>query len=175
MPPISPSTEVRLARAEDREAIDHVLRAAFEAPDEARLVEKLEDAGDAAVSLVAEQDGAVVGHVLLSRMQASADGRPVTAMAVGPLAVLPDRQRRGVGERLMKAAIMAARQLEVEILFLLGEPDYYARFGFSCRAAQAFESPYGGPYWQALAIDERLADAHSGTAVHAPAFAMFEQ
>jgi putative acetyltransferase len=103
-------------------------------------------------------------------MRAEADGRRLRALGLGPLAVIPGCQGEGVGSTLMKAAVAEARASGVEIIFLLGDPEYYGRFGFTVGAAAAFESPYAGPYFQALALVD-LPPLSSGIADYAAAFA----
>ena len=84
-------------------------------------------------------EGVVVGHVLLSRLVS-----PPGALALAPLAVLPDRQRRGVGSALVRAALARAREGGGAAAFVLGDPAYYGRFGFSAEAARGYASPYAG-------------------------------
>lgn len=167
------SIGVRAAVEADAAAIRAVLLAAFPTPLEADLVEALLRDGDVTASLVAEDAGAVVGHVLTSRMAAEADDRPLRAVGLAPLAVLPGRQLEGIGGTLVRAAIEAARADGEEIVFLLGEPGYYRRFGFSAAAAAPFASPYAGPFFMAILLAERPAP-RAGTAAYAPAFSGLE-
>ena len=159
---------IRRATSADGEAIRKVHLRAFPTAMEAQLVERLVAHGDAVHSLVAD-DGAVVAHLLLSRMRAEADGQPLRALGLAPVAVVPDRQGEGIGSMLVEAAIVEARAAGEEILFLLGAPGYYGRFGFSTDAAEQFTSPYAGPYFQALVL-ANLAVPSSGIAEYAPAF-----
>jgi putative acetyltransferase len=113
-----------------------VHEAAFGRPDEARLVARLRQEASPLVSLVAEQAGRVIGHVLFSPVTVEDEReRPgVTAGALGPVAVLPDAQGQGAGASLIRAGIEACRALDWRILFVLGDPTYYARFGFGLAA-----------------------------------------
>lgn len=162
-------TVVRPAQPSDGPAIRAVHLSAFPTHAEADLAEWLDRDGDAAISLVAEIDGVVVGHVVLSRMEAEGDGRNLRALGLGPVAARPDAQRRGVGGALIRAAIEAARARGEEIVFVLGEPDYYRRFGFSPETARPFQSPYAGRHFMALALSGDARPA-SGSAAYAPAF-----
>ena len=161
--------DVRSANKADLDAIRTVHSQAFPTAAEADLVERLHADGDAAVSMVAD-DGGIVGHMLLSRMRVDADGRRIRALALAPVAVLPERQGQGIGSALVEASLAAAREQGAQIVFLLGEPEYYSRFGFDAATAAPFSSPYAGPYFQALLLDGLSLPA-SGTAEHAPAFA----
>ena len=165
---------VRPARPEDAEAIHLVERAAFPTADEARLVEALVAAGDATLSLIADEDGSVLGHLLCSRMRVEADGRDLRAVGLAPIAVRPDSQGQGIGAALIRDALARSRAAGEEMMFVLGAPVYYERFGFSAQTARPFASPYSGEHFMAV----RLTDGpspRSGSAAYAPAFAALEQ
>ncbi|NNC47262.1 MAG: N-acetyltransferase [Sphingomonas sp.] len=164
-------TIYRPARIDDALEIAKVHRAAFGGEDEVKLVGMLEACGDVAASIVAEEDNRVVGHVMLSRMEAEADGTTIEALALAPVAVLPERQGVGIGGALVRTAEATARQLGCQAIFLLGEPGYYGRFDYDVGAARPFESPYAGDYWQVLLIDGGLRETRAGKAKHARAFA----
>ena len=161
--------QVRTAVQADRDAIRAVHLAAFPTAVEADLIEALARDGDLAISLVAEAEGAVVGHIVLSPMQVRADGVAVFAFGLGPVAVLPERQGAGVGAALIEAGVAAAKASGAALLFVLGDPAYYGRFGFDPAEAATFASPYAGPYFMALRLSGERAAA--GNADYAPAFA----
>ena len=162
---------IRPAEPADALSIRAVHEAAFPTAVEAELVEALEREGDAVVSLVAGKQGAIVGHALLSRMRVTADGRALRALGLAPVGVLPGFQGGGVGSALIEAALAIARTTGEEIVFLLGEPDYYERFGFSAQAAAPFASPYAGPWFMALALQPGFTAPAAGEAAYARAFA----
>lgn len=139
---------IRREVPEDVAAIDAVHRAAFDGEVEAKLVTALRaDAGWLpALSLVAVVDDAVVGHVVCTR--ATVDEVP--ALGLGPLGVLPERQRTGVGEALMHAVLGAADALDEPVVVLLGHTDYYPRFGFRPAVALGIVPPVAdwGPHFQ---------------------------
>ena len=124
-------------RRADHDAIDTLLRTAFDGEDEARLVRKLRANGDLHLSLVAVAAGTVLGHVALSPVTGD---RP--ALALAPVAVAPGAQRLGIGAALVREAIRQAAGLPVVVL---GDPAYYARFGF---LPADLSSLYAGPYLQ---------------------------
>ena len=160
--------QTRLSRTADSQAIRAVHLRAFPTGAEAGLVDQLVADGDAVVSVVAEDDG-IIGHVLLSRMSVIADDRTLDALGLGPVAVVPERQGEGIGSALVEAAVREAKSAGAQMLFLLGEPGFYGRFGFTATAAEAFESPYAGRYFQALQLID-LPPVCRGIAKYAPAF-----
>lgn len=149
----------------DEVAIRAVVQAAFKQDLEADLVDRLRADGDSEFSLIAIEQGEIVGHVLLSRMQAE-----LRALALGPLAVAPAHQRRGIGSALVGEALEQAASGFWEIVFLLGNPKYYARFGFDPALAAGFASPYAGPHFMACALGKTLR-LNSGDVEFPPAFA----
>ena len=159
------TTQIRDEKPEDVAAIRAVVEAAFPAPAEADLVGRLRADGDSIISLVAVDDGLVVGHVLFSKLTA-----PFPALGLAPVSVLPGRQNAGIGSRLIRAGLERAVRDGWQGVFVLGEPEYYGRFGFDADIAKGFASPYAGPYFMALALDGEL-PATVGRIGHAPAFA----
>lgn len=149
---------MRADRPSDARDVWTVHEAAFGRPDEARLAARLRQEASPLVSLVAEQAGRVIGHVLFSPVtlegdhpspaatssvpSARANAAParsepqasVVAGGLGPVGVLPDAQGLGTGAALIRAGIAACRALDWRILFVLGDPAYYVRFGFGLAA-----------------------------------------
>ncbi|MDQ0466094.1 putative acetyltransferase [Caulobacter ginsengisoli] len=142
---------IRPAVPSDWPAIHAVETAAFGRPDEADLVEALRADGDALVELVAEEGGAVVGHILFSPL-ATDTGAAFAALA--PVAIRPDRQKDGLGGGLILAGLQACRDLDIEAVILLGHPSYYPRFGFSAEAALKVAAPFKGRSFMGLALTE---------------------
>jgi putative acetyltransferase len=160
---------IRPAQAGDEAAIRAVQLAAFPTSAEADLVERLDSAGSSVISLVSESNGEIVGHVLLSRMSVSGGGRDYRALGLGPVAVRPAFQRAGIGSELVRSGIAIAQATGEELIFVLGEPEYYSRFGFTAETAAPFRSPYAGPYLMALALREVVLP-RTGEAEYASAF-----
>lgn len=151
-----PMPRLRAEMAHDRAAVSELLACAFDGPAEARLVEALRADDDLALSLVAEAEGTVIGHVALSPLKAEGP-----ALALAPLAVHPAVQSRGIGEALTRAALAA---FDDHTIVVLGDPAYYGRFGF---APADLDSPYAGPHLMALGPE-----LPAGSRIaHAPAFA----
>lgn len=161
---------IRPAEPEDVAGIRAVHEAAFPTPMEAELVEALVREGDAIVSLVDARDGEIVGHVLLSRMTVTGDAHPLRALGLAPVGVLPGFQGGGIGAGLIEAALAIAQATGEVLVFVLGEPEYYTRFGFSAEAAAPFASPYASPYFMALSLKPDFAAPAQGEAAYARAF-----
>jgi putative acetyltransferase len=136
---------IRREQTVDIDPITDVHRAAFETAVEANLVVALRasDAWLPALSLVALDEGRVVGHVVCTR----ADLAGTPALGLGPLGVLPSYQKKGVGGALMHAVLGAADALDEPVVVLLGHTDYYPRFGFEPAARYGIEPP--DPSWGA--------------------------
>jgi len=163
--------EVRAARPDDAAAIRHIHSAAFPTSAEADLVEALGRDGDHVVSLVAHDGGTIVGHILFSRMAVRADDRLLAGLGLAPIAVIPDRQGEGIGSALIEAGLQEAKRIGTQIVFVLGEPACYGRFGFDAATARPFASPYAGAYFQAKMLGPPIETPTSGGADYAPAFA----
>jgi putative acetyltransferase len=160
--------DVRDESPRDWKAVCQVVASAFGRSAEAELVKELREAGGSVVSLVADEDGQIVGHVLLSKMDAS-----FPALALAPVSVIPTRQRSGIGSALVRRAVSRARSDGWAAIFVLGDPSYYERFGFDREAAVGFTSPYAGRHFMVLKLLPSL-PATTGELRHAPAFAALD-
>ena len=125
---------VRSERPADIPHVHAVNVAAFDSPTEATLVDALREQADV-VSIVAEQDGHIIGHILFSpvRLTGADDLR---AVGLAPMAVAPERQRTGIGSALVREGLAHCQRQGVAAVFVVGHPEYYPRFGF--RPASGF-------------------------------------
>jgi putative acetyltransferase len=161
--------EIRKETAADVAAIEAVTVAAFlHAPHtshtEQFIVEALREAGQLTVSLVADAEGVVVGHVAISPISIS-DGA-IGWYGVGPISVAPEYQRRGIGSRLMREGLRVLRDHGAAGRVVLGEPRYYGRFGF--RVDPDLSLPGVPPeYFQAISFG---ASHPKGVVSYHPAF-----
>jgi len=114
----------------DTAAIYAVNALAFGQPQEADLVDALRRHGGLTISLVAVQDGDIVGHIAFSPVTITSDTGTIDAIGLAPLAVLPEYQRRGIGSQLVEAGLHACRNTPYGVVIVLGHPHYYPRFGF---------------------------------------------
>jgi putative acetyltransferase len=139
------AVSVRLEAPGDESGVRDVELAAFAGPEEAEIVDRIRVEGpDGWLSLVAvDAAGDVVGHLLLSPCPVQDDAGTVrtTVLAIGPVAVRPSAQRRGVGSALMYAAMSLAMARGAPALVLLGHADYYPRFGFESARDAGLQPP----------------------------------
>jgi putative acetyltransferase len=148
------SVEIRREAPADIPAIEAVTSAAFlNAPHtshtEQFIVGALRKAGNLTVSLVAQSEGAVIGHLAVSPVSVS-DGTPGW-FGLGPISVLPGHQGQGVGSRLIREVLRILRETGAAGCVVLGEPEYYGRFGF--RAGPTLILPDTPPeYFQAISF-----------------------
>ena len=140
---------IRSETSNDHDAIRDIHRLAFGRPDEAKLVDDLRQRGDAVISLVAERDNRVIGHVLFSKLKA-----PMKALGLAPVAVHPSFQKQGVGAALIREGLAQAKKEGWLCVFVLGDPAYYGRLGFRVESAKAYSSPYSGDHFMALPFND---------------------
>jgi putative acetyltransferase len=152
--------------SDDHEAVRLLHLASFPGPGEADLVDRLRGDGDAVISLVAIEGRVLSGHVVLSKMAA-----PFRALGLGPVAVLPDWRRKGIAAALIRDGIKRAKYDGWAGIFVLGDPNYYERFGFESKHAHGFDSPYAGPHFMALPLNGDELPLRYGRLDYAPAFA----
>jgi putative acetyltransferase len=134
---------IRPEQIEDAAPIRAVHCAAFPTDAEARLVDCLRTSGRARVSLVAEVDGLVIGHVVFSPVSVVAPSGCTHGLGLAPVAVLPDHQRGGVGSALIRVGLAACRRQGCAFVVVLGHPDYYPRFGFRRASDVGLGNEYG--------------------------------
>ena len=148
---------IRSATNQDRDDIHDIYLQAFP-ESESQLIAELacnllsEESDPATVTLVAEVDGEVVGHVAFSPVYASAT-KKCLGYILAPLAVRPKHQKMGIGSKLVKGGIARLSQMGVNLFLVYGDPRYYGRFGFGAEAASNFVAPYELKYqfgWLAI-------------------------
>jgi len=135
---------IRAEKENDRDAVYGVNVSAFDTPSEADLVDALREHAQPVVSLVAEDSGQVVGHIMFSPVCLS--GYPdLKVMGLAPMAVAPGQQRKGIGSALVRAGLEQCKELGVAAVVVLGHPEYYPRFGFSPSSRFGIDSEYEVP------------------------------
>ena len=156
---------------EERSLIRRINEEAFGGQDEANLVDNLRADGHVLVSLVAELDSGIVGHILFSRMWIKNPTRAsVSAVALAPLAVVPEHQQRGIGGRLIRHGLELLRGQGEKIVIVLGHPGYYPKFGFSAEKARLLESPFPAEAFMAIELSPGALDGIQGAVAYPPAF-----
>jgi putative acetyltransferase len=120
--------EIREECPDDIAAVRDLNRRAFGQDQEGNIVDALRANGAALLSLVATVDDQVVGHIMYSPVSI---GGNVSGAALGPMAVLPERQRQGIGTKLIEAGNRKLKDVRCPFIIVVGHADYYPRFGFS--------------------------------------------
>jgi putative acetyltransferase len=121
---------IRPEKTEDIPEIRIVNERAFGSPAEANLVDALRRNGKATISLVADDEGSVVGHILFSPVTIQSNDTELTGVGLAPLAVVPERQNQRIGSMLVEQGLRRCREEGRRFVVVLGHPDYYPRFGF---------------------------------------------
>ena len=167
------AVKLREDQPADRAAIFEVVRRAFEQDAEARLVDRLREGDYVRLSLIAETDRRIVGHILYSELPIVGATGTTPALALAPMAVLPEYQSQGIGSALIRRSLDICRERGHKIVVVLGHKHYYPRFGFSPQLALPLESPYAGESFMALELSPgALAGVH-GRVEYAPPFEEF--
>lgn len=163
---------LREERGEDRAAIHEVNRRAFPTSAEADLVDALRGAARPWISLVAEIEDQIVGHILFTPVRVVGEGGERPALGLAPMAVLPDFQNRGIGSRLVRAGLEACRAQGHPVVFVLGHPDYYPRFGFQPAAPRGlhYKGPEFAPYFMVAELEPGALDGWAGRVEYRPEF-----
>ncbi len=165
-------TTIRPERPDDSDAIRRVLESAFGRPQEADLVDALRRRVAVTLSLIAEEDGEVVGHILFSPVTIGSDSSTFQALGLGPLAVSPSHQNRGTGTRLVRDGIERSRAAGHEIVVVLGHPGYYPRFGFAPARAHGIRWELDAPddAFMVMELREGALAGRSGVVRYQPEF-----
>lgn len=155
---------IRAEQQKDRAQIRQLLLDSYPTDSEAALVESLRLDGDVIYSLVAVEDEAVIGHVMLSAMLA-----PAETLALGPVTASMRVRGQGIAAKLIRAGLEKAANWNG--VFVLGDPTFYKRFGFEVKLAQGYDCIYGGPYFMYLPLQETAPARGKPRAQYPAAFA----
>ncbi len=165
---------IRDERQGDVGGIRAVNLAAFETTTEADLVDALRERATQLISLVAEEETTIIGHILFSPVTLATEPG-LTLMGLAPIAVVPSRQRQGVGSNLIWGGLERCRQLNAAAVVVLGYPEYYLRFGFCPASRLALRSEYDVPegVFMVRELRDRALSGRSGTLRYHPIFREF--
>ncbi|MHC5066103.1 MAG: GNAT family N-acetyltransferase [Planctomycetota bacterium] len=159
---------IRPEQASDHSAIHAVHAASFPSPYEASLVDALRAADKLSISLVAEVDGKVVGHVAFSPVTVN---EKKIGFGLAPVAVIHSHRRKGIAEQLIREGLAACTKLDCGFVVVLGDPQYYQRFGFLPASRWRMTDPYGGgDAFQAMELSEGAIPEVAGIVRHAIEF-----
>lgn len=162
--------EIREETVNDHEAIREVHRRAFGCDDEAQLVDRLRHDGCVVVSLVAAVGDSVEGHILFSDLPIETDRGVIHAAALAPMAVMPERQRQGIGSGLLRAGLEECKGAGRAVVVVLGHPEYYRRFGFRAELTKALKAPFSGEAFMAIELVPGALKGVAGTVKYPKAF-----
>jgi putative acetyltransferase len=164
---------IRPERPADEEQVRLVNQRAFGGPGEAMLVDALRSA-DGAISLVAEIELRIVGHILFTPVQVEGMQAVGSAVGLAPMAVMPEYQRAGIGSQLVRAGLEVCRSLGHVLVVVVGHPGYYPRFGFVPATTRGleYERPLPPGVFMVLELKPGSLSGARGIARYRPEFSM---
>jgi putative acetyltransferase len=157
--------EIREERPDDVAAVRELNRRAFGQDQESNIVDALRANGAALLSLVATVDDRVVGHIMYSPLFI---GDNASGAALGPMAVLPERQRQGIGSKLIEAGNRKLKDAGCPFIIVVGHADYYPRFGFRPASEHGIKCEWDVPddVFMLLVLDQAKMEGVSGLAMY---------
>ncbi len=160
---------IRETQESDFEEVFNLIHSAFSKKAESDLVKQLISDGDVLINLVVELSDTIVGNVVVSPITMEPD-MGLFCGAVGPLSVLPDFQSSGIGSQLMQETIKKSKEMKMDALFLLGDPNYYKKFNFN---VSNLESGYNPKHFQELELTKGCLINLKSKVTYANAFLSF--
>ena len=157
--------KIRDERAEDYKGIKALNDLAFQGPVEGEIVDKIRSASADIISLVAADKNGLIGHIFFSPGTAISGEGEIKGMGLGPMAVLPEHQNKGVGSALVREGLKILRKKDCPFVIVLGHKDYYPRFGFETASKYGISSQWEGvpdEAFMVLFFDRSLAGRVSG-------------
>lgn len=164
---------IRPESPEDIPGIHRVNELAFGRAGEADLVDALREEARPFLSLVAEQDGQVVGHICFTPVTIESDEGSFTALGLAPMAVLPGLQNEGIGSQLVRKGLEECRRIGHDVVVVLGHSEYYPRFGFLPASSRGLRCEYPVPdeVFMAVELSPDALAGRTGLVKYHPAFA----
>ena len=164
--------KIRKETAADIEAVFEINRSAFPTEEEAQLANRLRETASPLISLVAEGEQEIIGHILFTPVTLDSDTN-LFLMGLAPMAVNPARQNKGVGSLLARAGIEECRALGAAGLVVWGHPKYFSSFGFSRSANFGIKSKYDGApeVFMVLELSAEVFAGKAGVISYHPSFA----
>ena len=167
-------TIIRTERPDDETQIYEINRQAFGRPLEGEVINRLRQSCPEGISLVAENDGSLVGHILFTPAYIETADQQIYGMGLGPMAVLPEHQSRGIGSALVRAGLERLRQARQPFVVVVGHPWFYPKFGFEPADRYGIGCEYPGVPAEAfmvLILDPERMEGVQGMAHERPEFA----
>ena len=163
--------EIRPERPDDERTVYDVLLAAFGRKDEPDLLDAIRPGPPPRISLVAVRRDEILGHIFFSPVSVEGPS-PFRAISLAPLAIKPEAQNRGIGSMLTRAGLGACRAIGENVVFVLGHPGYYPRFGFAPAEPRGLECqwPGRGSAWMVAELEPDSVRGRTGRVIHHPAF-----
>lgn len=168
-----PQISIRDELPQDFDEVRNINVQAFGSESEANLVNALRNSGIPYISLVYEQDGKLLGHILFTPVDLLGDTSGLRIIGLGPMAVLPTHQNQGVGSALVKAGIQRCLAKDYDAIVVLGHAHYYPRFGFVPSVQYGITSEYKVPddVFMILELKQNALQGRHGTIKYQKAFA----
>ena len=169
------SVLIRHEREDDAAAIRSVYQSAFPETGEARAVDELRKTSDLYLGLVAEDDGSVVGHLVLTEVSLATHAGDRRGLGLAPMGVAPAHQKKGIGGALVREAIAEGKRRGDDFIVVMGDAGYYGRFGFRRGAPTLrWRSESYDPYFMVYPLREGILDDLRGTVTYHPAIESLE-
>ncbi|MHC4913213.1 MAG: GNAT family N-acetyltransferase [Planctomycetota bacterium] len=164
---------IRIESQEDVHQVHILNEQAFEQPAEANIVDKLRQKCPEYLSLVAEDGKNIVGHILFTPVVIEDTHRKIQGMGLAPMAVIPERQKQGIGSRLVEKGLKILKKQNCPFVIVLGHPEYYPRFGFERASTYGLISQWEGvpdEAFMVIAMDKTALEGISGVAKYRAEF-----
>lgn len=160
------NTTIRKEEEKDHKQIYEVNKLAFQQENESKLIEKIRKSENfiPELSIVAEIDNRIVGHIFFSKIKIIGDS-DYESLALAPMAVIPEFQKRGIGSELIKKGIDKAKELGFDSIIVLGHKEYYPKFGFQRASKWNIKCPFEVPddVFMAIELTEKAFEGAAGT------------
>lgn len=162
---------IREETSADLEGIQRIHQSAFDTAAEAHIVDLLRARGKAVISLVAEINAEIVGHILFSPVSIEPPDPGWNALGLAPVGVLPEWQQQGIGMALVNQGLERCRVLGIDLVIVLGDPAYYARFGFERALDHGLSNEYqADEHFMVLELKPGVLNKFAGLVKYAPEF-----
>lgn len=155
---------IREENKNDLVTIKKINDKAFGQPQEGNVIDKIRESDSLVLSLVAEIDNNIVGHIFYSTAEIECNNERIAGMGLAPMAVLPEYQKQGIGKRLINESLNILKKKPVPFIIVLGHEDYYPKFGFEIASKYGIKCQWDGVPDEAFMImildKEKMSNIH---------------